>query len=175
MSELSKADLIKQGWSYINGHPNHKITTGGEVLSNFSGEWALIKGDINNCGYRRVRLTNKGRRLFIHRIVAEHFLERGDLDIVNHRNLDKKDNSISNLEWCSQKRNINHAVKMGVFRPPRGEKHYSAKLNGKLVKDIREYREKNPKERYVDIAKAFKISRQETRAIILRMSWKDVA
>lgn len=61
-------------------------------------------------GYMRVKLQKK--YLFIHRLVAITFLgiPKGNAQI-NHKNGDKSDNRIENLEWCSASENLSHAFK----------------------------------------------------------------
>lgn len=75
----------------------------------------LIKGDTNNAGYQRVCLYNgnKKKRMFRHRLVAIHFLTNDkNLEQVNHIDGNKKNNHVSNLEWCSQKENELHKIKL---------------------------------------------------------------
>lgn len=56
--------------------------------------------------YKTVILSGKTHR--VHRLVAEAFLEPSEKPYVNHINLDKHDNHISNLEWCTPKENSSH-------------------------------------------------------------------
>lgn len=57
------------------------------------------------CGYHQIVLTNKDgvkKKHYIHRLVANSFLPNlNNLPIVNHKNENKKDNRVSNLEWCT--------------------------------------------------------------------------
>lgn len=88
-------------------------------------------------GYLRVQIN---RRTFkVHRLVAEHFLDRSETrDQVNHINGDKKDNSITNLEWVTGSENVKHsyAVLSRTIIP--SEERVGAKLTEEAVKDIRE-------------------------------------
>jgi hypothetical protein len=64
----------------------------------------------------RIKLTknNKSKRIMLHRIIAEAFIEnKHNKPFINHINSDRKDNSIENLEWCTQSENVKHAVKVG--------------------------------------------------------------
>lgn len=70
-------------------------------------------------GYLRVYLSvnskKKGRA--VHRIVAEAFIENPEnKETVNHIDLNKKNNKVDNLEWMTNKENIQHAFKNGVYR-----------------------------------------------------------
>lgn len=73
-----------------------------------------LTGSIYNTGYRMVRLTvnGKGKGYAVHRLVAQTFLENPEnLPIVNHKDGDKTNNKIENLEWVTQSQNRKHAVK----------------------------------------------------------------
>ena len=81
----------------------------------------------NGKGYLRIKLTknNESKRIMLHRIIACSFIDNpNNKKVVNHIDFNKKNNSISNLEWCSQKENVNHAVANGRF----GAKNYNKNL-----------------------------------------------
>ena len=66
---------------------------------------------INICGYHRVilRKNNKAHNKFIHRLVAEAFIDNiNNYNEVNHKDENKTNNRVDNLEWCSHKYNINY-------------------------------------------------------------------
>lgn len=84
-----------------------------------------IKGKImkplkNSCGYQRVMLSIEHRRKFhfVHRLVANAFIQNpSNLPQVNHKDGNKQNNCVSNLEWCTCKDNINHAWEFGLRLP----------------------------------------------------------
>jgi hypothetical protein len=85
------------------------------VNKKYLNGYSLIPID-NGKGYLRIKLTknNKSKRVMLHRIIAEAFIEnKYNKPFINHINSDKKDNKIENLEWCTQSENIKHAVKVG--------------------------------------------------------------
>lgn len=68
-------------------------------------------------GYLRVDLVDKNRRLqaYVHRLVAEAFLNNPhDYDQVNHKDGNKQNNDVNNLEWCSAEMNARHAAENGL-------------------------------------------------------------
>lgn len=70
-------------------------------------------------GYSYVPLSKKRKRYFkrVHRIVAIAFIpNKLKLPYINHKNGIKTDNRVENLEWCTQKDNIRHAIEMGTWR-----------------------------------------------------------
>lgn len=71
----------------------------------------LLKLSKTKYGYIQVYLYKNGIRtgLKVHRLVAQAFIENPDnLPEVNHRDEDKLNNSVDNLEWCSHKYNVNY-------------------------------------------------------------------
>lgn len=71
-----------------------------------------IKGCNNGNGYLYFDAMNGGKvkRVYIHRAVAEAFIPAIEgKQIVNHRNFKRDDNNVSNLEWCTQRENVNHS------------------------------------------------------------------
>lgn len=74
---------------------------------------------IKDNGYLTVSLykNNKKYHKYIHRLVAEAFIENPEgLATVNHKNFDKQDNYFTNLEWCSYGDNNDHARKNKKFK-----------------------------------------------------------
>jgi len=92
-------------------------------------------------GYMKVDLNKDGHkgRKFVHRLLAETFLDNPEnLPIVNHKDGDKLNNSLGNLEWCSYSYNYMHAMKAGMITPLKGEDSGRAKLSEKEVIEIRD-------------------------------------
>lgn len=99
----------------------------------------VLKAYSNGCGYLKVNLYDQEgncKKKYIHRIVAEAFLPNPlHLKEVNHIDCNKRNNSVSNLEWCDRKSNLQHSYEHGRKRTC--ENHGSAKLNWLAVHDIR--------------------------------------
>lgn len=71
----------------------------------------------NGRGYLYVtKVTNgKAKNYYIHRLVAATFIENpDDFSEVNHKDGNKKNNNVLNLEWCSRGQNMQHAYIMGL-------------------------------------------------------------
>lgn len=65
----------------------------------------------------------------VHRLVAETFiLNQKNKPEVNHKDGNKSNNNISNLEWCTSSENQIHAFKTGLQKIKKGEEHHSAIL-----------------------------------------------
>lgn len=72
-------------------------------------EIILMQGD-HYRGYKVVWLSkeNKDTKFFIHRLVAFAFLFPPTSDVVNHKDLNKHNNHVSNLEWATYSQNTQH-------------------------------------------------------------------
>lgn len=93
---------------------NHEMYTVYENGDVHSGKLdLLLKPRVNPNGYLVVTLDQE--QLSIHRLVALHFLPNPyQYAQVNHIDGDKSNNCVTNLEWCSAERNINHALETGL-------------------------------------------------------------
>lgn len=82
----------------INDYKGYKITKDGRIWSDKSGKF--LKLSIIN-GYYNVNLPKK---IAVHRLVAQQFIPNlEDKNFVNHKNNNKLDNRVENLEWATQK------------------------------------------------------------------------
>lgn len=98
-------------WKDIEGYEGlYQVSNLGRVRSlKFNKTKILKQGNVN--GYKRVVLSKNGKRknYFVHRLVAMAFISNpNNLSIVNHKDENPSDNNVNNLEWCTQKYNINY-------------------------------------------------------------------
>lgn len=99
----------------------------------------LVKHRADKDGYRIGELKRDGRwvTIKVHRIVAIAFIGRptDSRNQINHKNGDKADNRVENLEWASVSENLTH--KCRVLKKCSGENQYQAKFTDAAVADIR--------------------------------------
>jgi hypothetical protein len=100
-------------WRPIKDYPEYEISSEGRVRNakkHSKDEKEHIRvPDINSKGYARLRLVREGKiiRKFVHRLVAETFLENPDAkEMVDHINGDNKDNRLVNLRWSTRSENM---------------------------------------------------------------------
>ena len=90
--------------------PMYTISTDGNVKNIKTGKY--LKYGVTTAGYYTVGLQhndNSRHIYYIHKLVAEMFLEKHDYDEqINHKDKDRSNNNINNLEWCTQLENLEH-------------------------------------------------------------------
>jgi hypothetical protein len=110
----------------IDEWPRYYVSRCGQVLSTF-GRPLIMKTGTQTRGYQQVGFYvpgSRARRYLVHRLVAVRFLPRiPGKDQVNHKDFDKCNNHVSNLEWVTNAENYQHAKEMrrkraGADMPP---------------------------------------------------------
>lgn len=99
--------------SYKGEELNYIITSEGTIFSCYSNKY--LKLTKLNTGYIDVvlKVCGEKKHFSVHRLVAEAFLENPkNYKYVNHINGNKEDNRIENLEWVSQKENVEYNYKV---------------------------------------------------------------
>lgn len=141
-------------WKDIEGYEGiYQVSSFGRVISmprKVNNRWGYfiskqknIKPRISKCGYGFVALykNNKRKDVRIHRLVANAFLNNLNCyPIINHKDGNKMNNNVENLEWCSYSQNTNHAIENNLIRFYKGSQNKKARkiaqcdLNGNVVK-----------------------------------------
>lgn len=119
----------------INFCEHYEILDNGNVWSYISRQF--LKPCTLKSGYLMYRLH--GKPYLAHQLVASKFIPNPNNKLcVNHKNFNKKDNTVKNLEWVTHKENTRHAMHNNVFKPKNiselGKKY--GKINSQLKRKL---------------------------------------
>ena len=146
--------MNKEIWKNIGGYDGkYQISNYGNVKKHFNNEEKEVNKHITEKGYYCVYLYNKGKlkKHVIHRLVANTFLTNKEeykcmpyedkLKIntdnlqINHKNENKLDNRVENLEWCTCSYNINYGQRNSKHSKKMAKKVKQYDLNWNLIKE----------------------------------------
>lgn len=138
MKEI-RINTIK-GYEHI---PNHyTITSEGFVISYLRDKinGRVLKGYPNTKKYLLVDLSRNDRAKKIHRLVALGFIPNPqNLPQVNHKDGNKQNNNVNNLEWCDNSYNQLHAIKHGLKTIQRKYERYNYDKEHENNKKVLQY------------------------------------
>lgn len=122
----------------IKDYENYELYDTGEVFNITTGK--KLKGSIRLNGYKVYRLSknNKKTEYYAHRLVAEYFIPNpNNFPVVNHKDGNKLNNSVENLEWMSYSDNVHHAYDNGLHKKiRRNAEYYTEDLNEETWREI---------------------------------------
>ena len=107
-------ERLRKEWRPVKGYEGvYEVSNKGEVKRVDKNRRHRMTLTINPDGYLTVKLCKNGiqSRRFAHRLVAEAFLDKPDeCTEVNHKDEDKTNNWVTNIEWCTHKYNLNYGT-----------------------------------------------------------------
>lgn len=128
-------------WKDVKGFENrYKISNKGNCWSQISGKMMKPVKDTNGYLFVNLKINGKSKHCSIHRLVAEAFIPNPDnLPEVNHKDENKSNPYVENLEWCDHTYNMMYNErhkKVGKKlhnRKDKSKKVYQYTLDNKLV------------------------------------------
>lgn len=151
----------------------YTINDNGEIFSDISGK--MKTRNKGNTEYQIINfMTQEGKKKTyrVHRLVMMAFKPIEDMDNleVNHMDGDKKNNALSNLEWCSASENQKHAFRIDLQRARKGEKSNFSKLTQADIEKIFELRKLGWLQK--DIADQIGCTRSNISYILNHKTWQ---
>ena len=143
---------MEEIWKKVESLNNrYEISNKGNIRNAETGK--ILKQFLSKFGYKILTVRPEmyvQKNVRIHQLVAEAFLgEKPEGYVINHKDGDKTNNNVENLEYVTPSQNNQHALDMGLRKPPdmskyalRGEKHPYATITENDVRMILELHEK---------------------------------
>lgn len=174
-----EVDLPHEVWRSVIGYEHDYLVSNlGRVQTNkkhYAGgtqNGRLLSSSLNNQGYPRVSLTQRGKtkQVFVHRLVAEAFLGVCPNGYqVHHADADRANPRLDNLEYVTAAQNIKYVHSMGNAVVKRGIEKATSKLNDESVREIRSSLLTNR-----ELAKKYGVNDSTISAVRLRKKWRHV-
>lgn len=201
MSQLKKKDQMidTEIWKDVPGFPGYKASNHGRLMTfnwKNTGRVAIMKPAVSG-GYCKTMCVKDGKNtpVKIHRLVAMTFIPNSEnKPEVNHKDGDKTNNRIENLEWCTRRENFDHAVanglQPGLFRVGyrnmwnelcesgerdrlKGSRIGTSKLTEQQVKEIRAKHKPRIYTRQM-LADEYGVKETCIKDVLCRRSWKHI-
>lgn len=133
----------------------------------------LLKNIKQLDGYARIGIQREGKNRYttypLHRIVAETFIPNpNNKKFVNHKDGNKLNNQVENLEWVTDVENAQHAIKENLIKYSYKRNQKISEKNSKLTKsEIKEIKLRRRKgETMEDISEDFDVTHQNIKDIV---------
>lgn len=161
----------------IAENENFKISNYGRII-NCKGETEFLVTESFINGYQNLPLkqkkNGKSTSRYVHKLVAQHFLDQKDGEFVIHLNYDKTDNRVANLKWATKREKEVHQFSNPEYlnRPYNPTNAKLTETRVKLIK--RKINDPNRRTRMKMIARQFGISEMQLYRIKSGENWSHV-
>ena len=144
--------MKKEYWKPVIGYEGlYEVSNWGRVkslerynLSNCLRKGRILKQKQCKDGYKSVTLYKDGKRkiIFVHRLVAQAFIPNpNNYPYVNHKDENKQNNIVTNLEWCDAKYNTNFGTCIERRSKKKSKPVLQYDLEGNFIKEWKSTRE----------------------------------
>ena len=170
---------MEEKWKIVEGFSKYLISNKGRVKNIIE----LKDLKFYSCrGYEKIELVNDNnmkKKVFVHRLVAQAFIPNPkNKPQVNHKDGNKTNNTVKNLEWCTPKENVAHSIKTGLtdFSRTNYRKGEGASNSKMIDEDVKQLRVMYDTGEFSlkELSAYFDISIPTVWAIVKRKSWKHI-
>lgn len=151
-------------------YENNYVAFRNGMIFNLHGKRMI--GGVNRSGYRQGIFN--GRNIDHHKIIADCFIPNPDnFRDINHKNGNKLDNQVDNLERVTHSENVIHAFETGLAKKQLGENHHSHKLTRKDAEYIQSvYSKRDPHFGATALASKFGVDRTTISDVVNGRTWR---
>lgn len=123
---------MREVWKKVKENDYYEVSNTGKIRNTKTNK--VLKAHVNNSGYYYLTLYRDTipKKYTIHRLVASNFLDKESFNVVNHIDGNTLNNNVNNLEWTTQKDNIQHSIKIGTHTSKKAREAL-AKISKKKV------------------------------------------
>ena len=137
--------MKKEYWKPVVGYEGlYEVSNWGRVKSIKFGKERILKLHKDTSGYLCVTLckNNNQCQFKVHRLVAEVFIDNpNNYKEVNHKDENKTNNVVTNLEWCDRKYNVNYGTRTERVAEKKSKSVLQYDLEGNFIKEWKSTRE----------------------------------
>jgi len=155
-------------WKNIPFEPQYEVSICGDIRNIETKHIKSLRKD--RYGYSRVTLYPSGKTYTVHRVVARVFFGDSPTLQVNHKNGNKTDNRVDNLEWCTASHNTRHRDTV-LKSKWTGQMNPFSKLSFKEVKAIKYHHDGLSNK---EVAKLYNTTAENVRRIRKGERWSHV-
>lgn len=170
---ILKVEMLENIYPCV--YDGYFVSPNGMVFNRFGHQ---LKGCLGRSGYIGTNMWVDRKPVYksFHRMIAESILPNpNNLPCINHKNGNKTDNRIENLEWCDYSYNTSHAYQTGLEKVVVGESHRAHKLTNEAVRDIRtNYIKGSRKKGAGFFAKKYGVSVSIIQSVVNYKTWRHV-
>lgn len=165
----------KFGWEAVEDLPHLLVNSSGIIFSKkYNRE---LKGNLIGKKSKYVAISyrdsnKKVKHLKIHKLVAKAFIPNPEnKPCVNHKDGNKLNNNVLNLEWVTHQENCYHAVDTGL-NPKRGELNHNSKISNASIPLLKSLYASGLKQK--QIAEMYKVTQSAISRIITNLTYKTI-
>lgn len=179
---------LEEEWKVIEEFPRYEVSNTG-IIRDVTTKRVKYTNKAHKGGYEIVQFKKDGKVYArkVHRLVAIAFLpppsdeliqscstrRDGKVVLVNHKDGNKLNNRVENLEWCDDAHNAKHASLTGLNPAPKGESNGRSVLTDEIVHSVcKAFQDgMTPKQ----ATEKFPVSMQQATKIRARLAWTHIS
>lgn len=153
---------------------DYYATEDGKIYSGKSNKYLSTRKSKRGYALVNLSIDGKCKTFSVHSLIAKAYIPNPDnLPEINHKDGNKENNNVSNLEWCTSSQNSVHALREGLMVPAKGLATKNGRFTDEDIITIRNLYNSKQYSQY-KIAEMYNVTRSAIQQIIERKTYKHV-